>query len=140
MRDLQIRGAGSLLGHSQHGHMEAVGYDLYLKLLGEAIKREKGEEVSDLDDTCLVDMQIQAHIPESYIGDLNQRRGNIQSMTDGVGVKVIDAKVPLSEMFGYIGDLRSKTQGRAMFTMEMDSYDEVPKSVSEEIIKAQRGE
>jgi translation elongation factor EF-G len=56
------------------------------------------------------------------------------------GVKVIDAKVPLSEMFGYIGDLRSKTQGRAMFTMEMDSYDEVPKSVSEEIIKAQRGE
>ena len=89
-------------------------------------------------------MAVEVRTPEDYmgevIGDLNQRRGNIQSMTDATGVKVIDAKVPLSEMFGYIGDLRSKTQGRAMFTMEMDSYDEVPKSVSEEIIKAQRGE
>ena len=89
-------------------------------------------------------MAVEVRTPEEYmgdvIGDLNQRRGNIQSMTDATGVKVIDAKVPLSEMFGYIGDLRSKTQGRAMFTMEMDSYDEVPKSVSEEIIKAQRGE
>ena len=89
-------------------------------------------------------MKVEVRTPEEYmgevIGDLNQRRGNIQSMTDGVGVKVIDAKVPLSEMFGYIGDLRSKTQGRAMFTMQMDSYAEVPKNVSEEIIKAQRGE
>ena len=89
-------------------------------------------------------MKVEVRTPEEYmgdvIGDLNQRRGNIQSMTDGVGVKVIDAKVPLSEMFGYIGDLRSKTQGRAMFTMQMDSYAEVPKSVSDEIIKAQRGE
>jgi elongation factor G len=71
-------------------------------------------------------MAVEVRTPEEYmgevIGDLNSRRGNIQSMTDGVGVKVIDAKVPLSEMFGYIGDLRSKTQGRAMFTMEMDSY------------------
>ena len=74
------------------------------------------------------------------IGDLNARRGQIQSMNDATGVKVIDAKVPLSEMFGYIGDLRSKTQGRAMFTMQMDSYAEVPKAVADEIIKAQRGE
>ena len=89
-------------------------------------------------------MAVEVRTPEEYmgdvIGDLNQRRGNIQSMTDATGVKVIDAKVPLSEMFGYIGDLRSKTQGRAMFTMQMDSYAEVPKSVSDEIIKAQRGE
>ena len=89
-------------------------------------------------------MAVEVRTPEEYmgdvIGDLNQRRGNIQSMTDATGVKVIDAKVPLSEMFGYIGDLRSKTQGRAMFTMQMDSYSEVPKSVSDEIIKAQRGE
>ena len=89
-------------------------------------------------------MKVEVRTPEEYmgdvIGDLNQRRGNITSMNDGVGVKVIDAKVPLAEMFGYIGDLRSKTQGRAVFTMEMDSYDEVPKSVSEEIIKATRGE
>ena len=89
-------------------------------------------------------VKVEVTVPEEYmgdvIGDLNQRRGNIQSMTDSTGVKVIDAKVPLSEMFGYIGDLRSKTQGRAMFTMQMDSYAEVPKNVSEEIIKAQRGE
>ena len=76
-------------------------------------------------------MAVEVRTPEEYmgdvIGDLNPRRGNIQSMTDATGVKVIDAKVPLSEMFGYIGDLRSKTQGRAMFTMQMDSYAEVPK-------------
>ena len=89
-------------------------------------------------------MAVEVRTPEEYmgevIGDLNQRRGSISQMSDATGVKVIDAKVPLSEMFGYIGDLRSKTQGRAMFTMQMDSYAEVPKSVSEEIIKAQRGE
>ena len=89
-------------------------------------------------------MAVEVRTPEEYmgevIGDLNQRRGSISQMSDATGVKVIDAKVPLSEMFGYIGDLRSKTQGRAMFTMQMDSYAEVPKNVSEEIIKAQRGE
>ena len=89
-------------------------------------------------------MAVEVRTPEEYMGDvmgdLNSRRGSIQSMTDATGVKVIDAKVPLSEMFGYIGDLRSKTQGRAMFTMQMDSYAEVPKAVSDEIIKAQRGE
>ena len=82
-------------------------------------------------------MAVEVRTPEEYMG---ARRGQIQSMTDATGVKVIDAKVPLSEMFGYIGDLRSKTQGRAMFTMQMDSYAEVPKNVSDEIIKAQRGE
>lgn len=89
-------------------------------------------------------MAVEVRTPEEYMGDvmgdINSRRGAIQAMTDATGVKVIDAKVPLSEMFGYIGDLRSKTQGRAMFTMQMDSYAEVPKTVSDEIIKAQRGE
>ena len=89
-------------------------------------------------------MAVEVRTPEEYMGDvmgdINSRRGSIQSMTDATGVKVIDAKVPLSEMFGYIGDLRSRTQGRAMFTMQMDSYAEVPKAVSDEIIKAQRGE
>ncbi len=91
-------------------------------------------------------MAVEVRTPEEYMGDvmgdINARRGTIQSMTDSTGVKVIDAKVPLSEMFGYMGDLRSKTQGRAMFTMcrNADSYAEVPKNVSEEIIKAQRGE
>lgn len=89
-------------------------------------------------------MAVEVRTPEEYmgdvIGDLNSRRGQIQSMTDATGVKVVDAKVPLSEMFGYIGDLRSRTQGRAMYTMQMDSYAEVPKAVADEIIKAQRGE
>ncbi len=90
-------------------------------------------------------MAVEVETPEEYagnvMGDLSSRRGMVQGMEDMVGGgKAIKAEVPLSEMFGYATQLRSKTQGRAMFTMEMDSYDEVPKSVSEEIIKAQRGE
>ena len=74
MRDLEIRGAGNILGGEQHGHMETVGYDLYLKLLGEAGKIEKGELPSaPVDNECLVDMQVQAHIPERYIENLSQR-------------------------------------------------------------------
>ena len=72
MRDLEIRGAGDILGSQQHGHMEAVGYDLYLKLLGEAISEEKGEPVKKTAE-CLVDVQIEAHIPENYIADRSQR-------------------------------------------------------------------
>lgn len=74
------------------------------------------------------------------IGDLNSRRGSIQEMSDAAGVKVIRAAVPLSEMFGYIGDLRSKTQGRAVYSMTFDSYSEVPKAVADEIIQKSRGE
>ena len=74
MRDLEIRGAGNIVGGEQHGHMETVGYDLYLKLLGEAVKMEKGElPVAPVDNECLVDMQVQAHIPERYIENLSQR-------------------------------------------------------------------
>ena len=69
MRDLQIRGAGSLLGHSQHGHMEAVGYDLYVKMLGQAIARAKGEPVQRDKSECLVDLRVDAYIPEKYIAD-----------------------------------------------------------------------
>ena len=72
MRDLEIRGAGDILGSQQHGHMEAVGYDLYLKLLGEAISEEKGEPVKKSGE-CLVDIQLEAHIPESYISEPSQR-------------------------------------------------------------------
>jgi elongation factor G len=74
------------------------------------------------------------------IGDLNSRRGQIQAMEDAAGVKVVSALVPLSEMFGYIGDLRSKTQGRAVYSMTFDSYAEVPKAVADEIIQKSRGE
>lgn len=88
-------------------------------------------------------MSVEVRTPEEYmgevIGDLNSRRGQIQSMDDAAGVKVIKALVPLSEMFGYIGELRSRTQGRAVFTMSFNSYAEVPKAVAEEIIEKNRG-
>ena len=74
------------------------------------------------------------------IGDLNSRRGTIESMEDAAGVKVVKAHVPLSEMFGYIGDLRSRTQGRAVYTMTFHSYGEVPAAVSEEIIQKHSGQ
>lgn len=89
-------------------------------------------------------MAVEVRTPEEYMGDvmgdLSSRRGFIQSMDDVNGVKEVRAKVPLSEMFGYVGDLRSKTQGRAVYTMQFDSYDEVPKSVAEEVIAKTRGE
>jgi elongation factor G len=74
------------------------------------------------------------------IGDLNSRRGQIQAMDDISGAKLVRALVPLSEMFGYVGDLRSRTQGRANYTMQFHSYAEVPKNVAEEIVKKVRGE
>ena len=88
-------------------------------------------------------MDVEVRTPEEYmgdvIGDLNSRRGMIQSMEDASGVKVVKAAVPLSEMFGYIGDLRSKTQGRAVYSMQFHSYGEVPKNVADEIIQKVRG-
>ena len=69
MRDLQIRGAGNLLGHSQHGHMEAVGYDLYMKMLNQAIAQARGEPVQRDKSECLVDLRVDAYIPERYIPD-----------------------------------------------------------------------
>ncbi len=89
-------------------------------------------------------MAVEVRTPEDYmgdvIGDINSRRGHIQAMEDISGAKVVRGLVPLSEMFGYVGDLRSKTQGRANYSMEFDSYAEVPKSVAEEIVKKTRGE
>jgi elongation factor G len=89
-------------------------------------------------------MAVEVRTPEEYmgdvIGDLNSRRGQMQSMEDAQGVKVIKALVPLSSMFGYIGDLRSKTSGRAVYAMEFDSYAEVPKAVADEIIQKGKGE
>jgi elongation factor G len=89
-------------------------------------------------------MKVEVTTPEDYmgdvIGDINSRRGQIQAMEDRSGAKVVKALVPLSEMFGYVGDLRSKTSGRASYSMEFDSYGEVPKNVSEEIIAKAKGE
>ncbi len=89
-------------------------------------------------------MAVEVRTPEEYmgdvIGDLNSRRGQILSMDDATGVKVIRANVPLSEMFGYVGDLRSKTSGRAVYSMQFDSYSEVPKNVAEEIVQKNKGD
>jgi len=89
-------------------------------------------------------MAVEVRTPDEYmgdvIGDLNSRRGQIQAMEERSGARVIKALVPLSEMFGYVGDLRSRTQGRADYTMQFDSYAEVPPSIAKEIIAKARGE
>ena len=85
-------------------------------------------------------MKVEVTMPEDYmgdvIGDLNSRRGRIQSMEDQAGGKVVLCMVPLSEMFGYATDLRSKTQGRGNYSMHFETYEEVPKHIAEDIIKA----
>ena len=89
-------------------------------------------------------MAVEVRTPEHYmgevIGDLNSRRGQIQAMEERSGIRVIKATVPLSEMFGYVGDLRSRTQGRADYSMQFDSYAQVPPSIAKEIIAKARGE
>ncbi|MBF8193524.1 elongation factor G [Nonomuraea sp. K274] len=89
-------------------------------------------------------MAVEVTTPEDYmgdvIGDLNGRRGQIQAMDERAGARVIQALVPLSEMFGYVGDLRSKTQGRASYSMQFDSYSEVPPGIAKEIVAKARGE
>ena len=89
-------------------------------------------------------MAVEVTTPETYlgtvIGDLNSRRGHIQAMNDRHGNKVVEALVPLSEMFGYVGDLRSKTSGQASYSMEFHSYAETPRTIADEIIQKARGE
>ena len=116
--------------------------EMAFKIAGSMVLKEAVRKA----DPALLEpiMQVEVRTPEAYmgdvIGDLNSRRGQIQSMEDISGAKVVRALVPLSEMFGYVGDLRSKTQGRANYTMQFEAYAEVPRNVSEEIIKKARGE
>ncbi|AMJ43906.1 elongation factor G [Corynebacterium stationis] len=88
-------------------------------------------------------MAVEVTTPEEFmgdvIGDINSRRGQVNAMEDRAGAKLVKAKVPLSEMFGYVGDLRSRTQGRANYSMVFDSYAEVPSSVAQEIIEERTG-
>ncbi|QRN85344.1 elongation factor G [Clostridia bacterium] len=88
-------------------------------------------------------MSIEVVMPEEYmgdvIGDINSRRGKIEGMEDRAGAKVVRGDVPLSEMFGYATDLRSKTQGRGNYTMQFSHYEEVPKNIAEEIIAKRQG-
>jgi elongation factor G len=89
-------------------------------------------------------MAVEVRTPDDFmgevIGDLNSRRGQIQAMEERAGARVVKALVPLSEMFGYVGDLRSRTQGRADYSMQFASYAEVPASIAKEIITKARGE
>ena len=116
--------------------------ELAFKIAGSMVFKEAARKA----DPALLEpiMAVEVTTPEDYlgtvIGDLNSRRGHIQAMTDLHGNKVVQALVPLSEMFGYVGDLRSKTSGQASYSMEFHSYAETPKSVAEEIIQKARGE
>ncbi|WP_101652174.1 elongation factor G [Brevibacterium ihuae] len=116
--------------------------EMAFKIAGSMVLKEGIKKANPVLLEPLMDVEVRT--PEEYmgdvIGDLNSRRGQIQSMEDASGVKVVRAYVPLSEMFGYIGDLRSKTQGRAVYSMQFESYSEVPKAVAEEIIQKVRGE
>jgi len=129
----------SLLDGAYH---EVDSSEMAFKIAGSMAFKEAARKA----DPALLEpiMAVEVRTPEEYmgevIGDINSRRGQIRSMTDAAGVKVIDSLVPLSEMFGYVGDLRSKTQGRAVYSMQFDSYAEVPRNVAEEIIAKTRGE
>lgn len=103
MRDLELRGAGNIMGAQQHGHMESVGYDMYLKLLEEAVSEEKGEITTTKDMDCLIDISVDAHIPESYVEsltlrlDVYRRIADIRSLEDSN-----DVKDELKDRFGEI--------------------------------------
>jgi elongation factor G len=116
--------------------------ELAFRIAGSMVFKEAARRA----DPALLEpvMAVEVTTPEEYmgtvIGDLNSRRGQIQSMNELHGNRIVEAVVPLSEMFGYVGDLRSKTSGQASYSMEFHAYAEVPKSVSDEIIQKARGE
>ena len=107
MRDLELRGAGSILGGAQHGHIEDVGYEMYIKLLNEAIAEAKGEQLPPKAAECLIDLHISAHIPESYIPSLNQR---------------LDA-------YRRIADIRNREDASDVIDELLDRYGDIPKTV-----------
>jgi len=115
--------------------------ELAFKIAGSMVFKEAARKA----DPALLEplMAVEVTTPEDYlgtvIGDINSRRGHVQSMEEAHGNQLIKALVPLSEMFGYVGDLRSKTSGQASYSMEFDSYGETPKSVAEEIVAKGRG-
>ncbi|MGI8577520.1 MAG: elongation factor G [Nocardioidaceae bacterium] len=117
--------------------------EMAFKMAGRMVFKEAARKA----DPVLLEpmMAVEVTTPDDYmgdvIGDINSRRGQIQAMKEAVGgAKLVKALVPLSEMFGYVGDLRSKTQGRASYSMQFDSYAEVPRNVADEIVQKVRGE
>jgi elongation factor G len=120
---------------------EVDSSEMAFKIAGSMVMKEEARRA----DPALLEpmMAVEVTTPEDnmgdVIGDLNSRRGIIQSMEERSGARVVKALVPLSEMFGYVGDLRSKTQGRASYSMQFDSYAEVPQGVAKEIIAKATG-
>ncbi len=108
MRDLELRGAGNILGAKQHGHMADVGYDMYMKLLNQAVSEAKGEAAEDLETECLLDVQIEAYIPEDYISNLNRRL----------------------EIYRKIADIRNEDDASDVIDELADRFGDVPKSVN----------
>lgn len=107
MRDLEIRGAGNILGAKQHGHMDTVGYEMYVKLLGDAIKEEKGEKTADEEQECLIDLHIVAHIPEKYIPSLSARL----------------------QIYRRIAEIKTKADSEDVVDELIDRFGEPPKAV-----------
>jgi elongation factor G len=124
------------------GYHEVDSSEMAFKIAGSMVFKEAARKASPV----LLEpmMSVEVTTPEDFmgevIGDLNSRRGHIQAMDERAGARVVRALVPLSEMFGYVGDLRSKTQGRASYSMQFDSYAQVPQNVAAEIIAKAKGE
>jgi elongation factor G len=116
--------------------------ELAFKIAGSMVFKEAARRA----DPALLEplMAVEVTTPDDYlgevIGDINSRRGQIQAMEERSGARIVKALVPLAEMFGYVGDLRSKTSGRASYSMQFDSYAEVPGNLAKEIIAKARGE
>ncbi len=124
------------------GYHEVDSSELAFKIAGSAGFKEAARMARPvlLEPVFAVEVTTPERFLGDVIGDINSRRGQVQSMFERAGDRVVEALVPLSEMFGYVGDLRSKTSGQASYSMEFDSYAEVPQNVADEIIKKVRGE
>jgi elongation factor G len=124
------------------GYHEVDSSELAFKIAGIAAFKEAARKARPvlLEPVFAVEVTTPETFLGTVIGDINSRRGHIQAQEERHGDMVINALVPLSEMFGYVGDLRSKTSGQASYSMEFDSYAEVPQGIADEIIKKVRGE
>ena len=124
------------------GYHEVDSSEMAFKIAGSIVFKNAARKANPvlLEPMMAVEVTTPEENMGDVIGDLNSRRGQIQAMEERNGIRVVKALVPLSEMFGYVGDLRSKTQGRANYSMQFDSYAEVPGNVAKEIIAKVNGE